>query len=179
MSSQEIGIRKISDEDAVAVFNLIKGIYASTDMMCQPFSEKYPDIASFTSEVAAYENTNGAVFLIADSAQGPVGYVTVNPVKAAKLCHTAYLNMGVDESARGKSVGRALLLAAIAQLEADGIVEILYLNVRADNVPAVRLYESEKFETIAVLNRDTKIADCYYDGLLMRRFTSVERLGDS
>ena len=45
--------------------------------------------------------------------------------------------------------------------ESQGL-EILYLMVRADNVPAVSLYEKRGFETQAVLDYDTKIGNQYY-----------------
>jgi len=166
---QQLRIRNISDNDILAAYNLTQAIYASTDMMCEPFSEKYPDVASFEWEVNEYRRTRGAVFLLAELKEGLAGYVTVRPQAAAKLSHTAYLNMGVSESARGKSVGRSLLSAAVSRLQADKLIEILYLNVRADNHSAVRLYESAMFETLAVLNRDTKFDGKYYNGLLMRR----------
>jgi ribosomal protein S18 acetylase RimI-like enzyme len=170
MIREQLLIRGITDNDSVATYELIRDIYDSTDMMCQPFCEKYPNFASFESEINDYKSTPGAVFLIAELPTGLVGYTTVRPQNAAKLAHTAYLNMGVGESARGNSVGRSLLSAAISYLEAEKLIEILYLNVRADNVSALRLYESANFETIALLNRDTKFGGKYYDGLLMRRF---------
>jgi len=42
--------------------------------------------------------------------------------------------------------------------------------VRLDNAPAVCLYKKMGFEELAVLSRDTKIGDAYFDGLLMRKF---------
>lgn len=174
MNQQQLRIREVSGiVDRKAAYDLVREIYASTDMMCQPFEEKYPDFASFEAEVSDYIATAGASFLVAEDQDGLVGYVTVRPVPAAKLAHTAYLNMGVGKNARGKSVGRSLLAAALERIEFDGLIEILYLNVRADNLPAVKLYESTGFETIAVLTRDTKIDGKYYDGLLMRRFISL------
>lgn len=170
MNRNQLVIRAITGNDCLSAYNLIRDIYASTDMMCQPFSDKYANVASFESEINEYMSAPGAAFLIAELPVGLVGYITVKPAAAAKLAHTAYLNMGVSEGARGKSVGRSLLSAAISRIEADKLVEILYLNVRADNVSAVRLYESANFETIAVLDRDTKFDGKYYDGLLMRRF---------
>lgn len=169
-NQEKLHIRDICQDDFAAAYQLIKEIYASTEMMCQPFSEKYADTDSFESEVAGYQASEGAIFLVAENTEGLVGYVTVKPVSAQKLAHTAYLNMGVSEAARAQSVGRELLSAALERTERGGVVEILYLNVRADNVPAVKLYESARFETIAVLTRDTKIGEKYYDGLLMRRF---------
>jgi ribosomal protein S18 acetylase RimI-like enzyme len=178
MNRPQPQIRDISASDCLTAYDLTRGIYASTDMMCQPFFEKYPNFASFASEVNEYRTTAGAVFLVAEVSQSLVGYITVKPNPAAKLSHTASLNMGVSESVRGQSVGRQLLSAAVTRLETDKLIEILYLHVRADNSPAVKLYESAQFETIAVLTRDTKIDGRYYDGLLMRRFidsTNVKR----
>ena len=60
--------------------------------------------------------------------------------------------------------------AALEKLRAEGIIEILYLTVRADNIAAIRLYERCGFEKLARLERDTQIGDKYYDAVLMRRF---------
>ncbi len=166
----DLKIRRLTHDDFENAYSLVRDIYASTDMMCQPFEEKYPDFEAFERDLNEHDATEGAFFLVAQTSHGLVGYVTVKPVSAAKLAHTAYLNMGVSENSRRKAVGRALLSAALAQIVADGKIEILYLNVRADNFAAVKLYLSEKFEVIAELEKDTKIGDRYYTGLLMRRF---------
>ena len=88
--------------------------------------------------------------------------------------YKAELTMGVSPEARGLGIGRALLDAALSKLRADGVIEILYLTVRADNIAAIRLYERCGFEKLALLERDTQIGDRYYDGVLMRRFIEKE-----
>ncbi len=165
-------IRPITIADSHATYDLIKDIYASTEMMCQLFSDKYPNVVDLENEIEDFQNSPGSFFLLAENDTGPVAYITVRTQGSAKLSHTAYLHMGVSGNARGNSVGRKILKEAIDRIESDRIIEILYLNVRADNVAAVHLYESAGFETIAVLNRDTKFEGKYYDGLLMRRFMS-------
>ncbi len=172
MLQSEPTIRDLQDLDSdyQLVFDAMRDIYGSTDMMCQPFEQKYPDFENFKSSVRNGNACPGAIFIIAEANAECVGYITVSPVPATKLAHTAYLNMGVKEGQRGKSLGRKLLTAALDRIKSEKIIEIVYLNVRADNEPAVKLYESASFDTIAVLTRDTKIGDKYYDGLLMRRF---------
>ena len=44
--------------------------------------------------------------------------------------------------------------------------------VRADNFPAIKLYQQKGFETLAALEKDTKIGSQYFDGILMRKFAS-------
>jgi ribosomal protein S18 acetylase RimI-like enzyme len=78
--------------------------------------------------------------------------------------------MGVAAAVRGQGWGRRILAAALARAEASAVLEIVYLMVRADNLPAVRLYAAAGFETLAVLASDTRVGDRYHDGLLMRRF---------
>lgn len=166
-----LSIRSVSPQaDARALYQLMDEIYASTDMMCEELTDKYPSVEHLRSDLEESANAPGALFLIAQEADSLLGYICVKPLRQAKLAHTAYLNMGVAASARGKKLGRVLLDAAMRQIEIDGIIEIVYLNVRQDNEPAVRLYESSGFETISVLERDTKFNDRYFTGLLMRRF---------
>ena len=44
--------------------------------------------------------------------------------------------------------------------------------VRADNFAAVKLYQQKGFETLATLEKDTKIGNQYFDGILMCKFAS-------
>jgi hypothetical protein len=45
--------------------------------------------------------------------------------------------------------------------------------VRADHETAVALYATAGFERLATLQRDTRIGERYFDGLLMRRFVGT------
>lgn len=166
-----ISMRSIEPEqDTASVYQLMDEIYCSTEMMCEKLSEKYPNHESLRADLEEYQSSAGSFFLLAEDGAAKLGYICVKTLKQSKLAHTAYLNMGIASQARGKKLGRTLLTAALDRIKQDGVVEILYLNVRQDNVSAVRLYESFGFETIAVLDRDTKYDGQYFTGLLMRLF---------
>ena len=73
--------------------------------------------------------------------------------------------VAVVQSAKGRGIGRTLVSTLIHRLE-DADINRVYLEVRADNTPAMSLYQSLGFEQIAVL------ADYYADaihGIRMRR----------
>ena len=78
--------------------------------------------------------------------------------------------IGIDPSARGRSLGRLLAQRVCDRLAERGITRI-YLEVRKFNSPAIQLYKSLGFETRAMLPG-------YYgsgvDGLRMRRLTGSE-----
>ena len=81
--------------------------------------------------------------------------------------------MGVAKAGRGQGLGEMLLTAGLAQATASPVLEIVYLMVRTDNIPAIALYRKMGFETLAILERDTKIDAAYFDGMLMRRFVDT------
>ncbi len=66
--------------------------------------------------------------------------------------------LGVLESARGQGIGAALVERALADFKARGVTSI-FLEVRADNPTAIRLYERANFHDIA------RRKDYYSDGM--------------
>ena len=63
-----------------------------------------------------------------------------------------------------------LVDAAFEKIQSENIIEIVYLMVRVDNLSAVKIYQQKGFETVATLEKDTKIGSQYFDGILMRKF---------
>src|SRR6185369_15814645 len=75
--------------------------------------------------------------LIAEEQGRPVGYLYLQALR--ETGHVRHVV--VSPEARGEGVGRALMAAAAERFRAAGAREWA-LNVKPDNVPAVRLYES-------------------------------------
>jgi GNAT superfamily N-acetyltransferase len=151
-----------------ALYALVREVYATSDYMSEAVDERYPCALSLAAEIGGVAGRPGGLFLVAEIARQPRGFLIVEPRRAARLRHTADLHMGVRSGARGLGIGRALVAAAQERVTRSGAVELVYLMVRADNAAAIRLYERAGFATIAKLARDTKIGECYYDGVLMR-----------
>ena len=59
------------------------------------------------------------------------------------------LTLAVEPAVRRRGTGRALVRAAVAAAETAG-ARAIFLEVAADNAPAVALYEGEGFERAAV-----------------------------
>jgi GNAT superfamily N-acetyltransferase len=85
---------------------------------------------------AQFEEHTLPLALIAEEAGAPVGYAHWRLYgETAHVVHVI-----VEESARGKGVGRALLDEVRRRVTATGGSR-WYLNVKSDNAPAIRLYE--------------------------------------
>ncbi len=155
------------------LYALYQDVYSSSEGMSETLEDKYPCLDDFEEDLVALKRLPGAIALAVEVAGRSVAYLTIRPRRQSRLRHTADINMGVAHSARGQGLGNLVLQAGLKHASASSELEILYHMVRSDNAPAVCLYKKMGFEELAVLSRDTKIGDAYFDGLLMRKF--VER----
>ena len=104
-----------------------------------------------------------SIFLVAENTEPRViGYVVVLKV----IDESEILNIAVDPGDRGKSIGSALLDAAIEMASEAGAVET-FLEVRESNAAARGLYESRGFTEIA--RRRGYYRNPVEDALVLRR----------
>ena len=165
---------RIADHSSCSIktlYNLIRDVYQTSGFMSDEFNEKFRSFTFFETFLFDFEEMPGAFLLVAFDDEKPAGYLSLEPKRAFRLKHTAWLNMGVSEKHRGKGIGKMLVDAAFEKIKTEKIIEIVYLMVLADNFPAVKLYEQKGFENLATLEKDTKIGNEYFDGILMRKFT--------
>jgi ribosomal protein S18 acetylase RimI-like enzyme len=168
--TDHLSIQEYSEFNPHELFMLFRDIYLSSAFMSDDFDRKFPTSEDFTRHHAMILNKPGSVAKIPVFGQKPVGFLIVDPNEAKHLSHTSWVNMGIAENYRGKGIGNVLLAAGINQVKKQNIIEIIYLMVRAENTGAIRLYENSGFVKLVTLERDTKIGDAYFDGILMRRF---------
>ena len=163
-------INPLSQYPIAELYAMFRDIYSSSAGMSETLEERYPTRKSLAEEINSLVNQAGTIALAAEIASRPVGYLTIKPRRQAKLSHTADLNIGVIEAMRGAGIGNTLLKTGITRALASAELEIIYLMVRADNTPALRLYEKNGFSRLATMKNDIKIGNDYFDGLLLRRF---------
>lgn len=93
-----------------------------------------------------------------------VGYAGLSVAGRKPDFETSVHTIGVDPRWQGRGVGTALLLALLAV--ADGLSAPVFLEVRTDNVPAIRMYESHGFTRMGLRKRyyQPSNADAYTMG---------------
>ncbi|TWT78874.1 ribosomal-protein-alanine N-acetyltransferase [Planctomycetes bacterium CA13] len=163
-------VRDFNRYCAGELYSLYRDVYSTSEGMSGTLEDKYRDRVSFEEDITILQSLPGGIALAAGTAQKPDAYLTIRPRTQSRLRHTADLNMGVAQSARGKGFGEQLLRAGLKRATTSQELEIVYLMVRTDNEPAIRLYQKMEFETLTILSRDIKTTDAYYDGILMRKF---------
>ncbi len=141
-------------EDAQALLGFLKVVGGESDNLTfgaegLPFS---------VEEEAAYiesMNQNGNLLLLAKYEDRIVGNVSISRFPR-RMSHRAELGITVLKAEWGKGIGRELMRQAIEHAKAQGL-EIISLEVRSDNVRAIRLYEKCGFQKIGTFPGSLKI----------------------
>ena len=95
-----------------------------------------------------------------------VGWCDVLPAWPAAVQHRGSLGLGVLAAYRGQGVGRRLMAATLAQARSKGLTRV-ELEVRADNAPAIHLYESMGFVHEGCKRNGNRLDGVYCDSLTM------------
>jgi RimJ/RimL family protein N-acetyltransferase len=130
-----------------------------------------PSLSRVRSFVLQNLRSGTAQFVAVDGSR-VVGWCDITPRTHETLRHGGVLGMGVAASHRGRGVGAALLRATLDAALARGLTRI-ELTVRADNHPAIALYQRHGFELEGRMRRYMIVDGVACDALLMARGPQV------
>ena len=100
-----------------------------------------------------------------------VGWADIFPAWAYAVSHCGSLGMGIHPNYRRQGLGARLLAACIEKAWAKGLTRI-ELEARADNVPALALYEKFGFKHEALKEKAMRFDGTYFDAVQMRLLRS-------
>lgn len=129
-------IREMTDKD----------IFDVADLELQCFGKK--DIENLEKCIKD-PNYN---YLVADNDGLVVGFLSY--IDACD--HAEVISIGVDKMYRNRGIGKELSSSMVSNLKKNKIPE-LFLEVRVDNIYAIKLYDKIGFEAISIRKK-------YYDG---------------
>ena len=157
-------------EDAEELLALLRQVGSETDNLT--FGAEGP---AFTIEQereylrAMAENPTSA-FFVARLDGRMVGSLSFRAMTLARASHRAEMGISVLQECWGKGVGSRLMEAAIDFAKNNAGVEIISLEVRADNTRAQALYRKYGFEEIGRFPGFFKIDGKWVDFLLMNLY---------
>ena len=96
-----------------------------------------------------------------------------------RLSHLGHIGMSSDKAYWGSGLGSAMMEALIDWAEQNPVLELLELDVFADNERAIRLYTGMGFVKVGTVPGRAKYADgSRKDGVIMYRLLREGRRGD-
>ena len=115
------------------------------------FEEAPPTLAEMAERHAAVR-ARGLPWLVAEEDEGVVGYAYAGPFRTrAAYRYTVEDSVYVAEAARGRGVGKALLLALVDECERLGLRQMVGVIGDSGNGASIRLHRACGFELKAVL----------------------------
>ncbi|HEY5011038.1 MAG TPA: GNAT family N-acetyltransferase [Acidimicrobiales bacterium] len=145
MSSAEVVIRPLDDDDWDRVFEIFTTVVAEGETYA------YPDALSSEAAHALWvEGPPGqAVVALRDGVI--LGTAKFGPNRPARGSHVATASFMVASDARGSGVGRAMCAYVIAAAKEQGYAAMQFNAVVSTNVHAIELYRQLGFVTIGTV----------------------------
>ena len=111
-----------------------------------------------------------SVFLLAEGEGQILGNVSLSADNRVRMRHRGQIAISVRREVWGQGIGSALMQAAIDHARQFPELEILNLEVRQDNLRAIRLYEKFGFHKVGTDPALMKIGGEYidYDSMQLR-----------
>jgi RimJ/RimL family protein N-acetyltransferase len=160
-------IRRSHPDDAEEILGYLKTVGSESDNLLfgaegMPFTvEQEREFLAKTAEAKTSIMLTGLV-------DGRiVSVVNLNSPSRERIAHTADIGVSVLKAYWNAGVGTAMVGALIDFARSTGVIEIVHLEVRADNVHAIQLYEKVGFVPIGRYPRRIRIGGDYFDTLLM------------
>jgi putative acetyltransferase len=157
-SGTQIEVRAVEPTDAADVHKIMSQPQAIRGTMATP----YASLAR--RQKALSDIPSNALRLAAAMDRKVVGVAGLDRSELPRLNHTATLSIAMHDAYAGQGVGSALMGAIVEAADRWWNLVRLELEVYADNVRAIALYERFGFEREGLLRarawRDGEYADC-------------------
>ena len=165
----KITIRPATEEDAAAFAKVFSDRSAANGTLQHPYTSTEVWRTRLAGNVGARQVTFAAV--VNGRIVGNAGLHPINDNPRQK--HVCSLGIAISSAYQGRGVGRALMRACLDFADNWANYARVELTVHADNVRAVKLYESLGFKYEARLRDFSFREGGYVDALLMGRVTQA------
>lgn len=163
----DIIIRKATPADAPAVLDYLNKIGGESDQLL--FTEGAFSTTSIAEEAAIIQQlTTGinSTMLLALDGQQVISVSTLNGSSRPRAAHRTSLALSVCRSHWNRRIGYKMLISLI-DVAKEKHLDVIDLEVKADNQAAIHLYQKAGFTEIGRYPQFLKIEGQYYDGILM------------
>ena len=140
-----IAVRTGTQADAAALIEHTQAVLADGAGMCMVSSEFDMTIDAEQRWVETYETDSKRLLLVAEADGDVIGLLECHPLPRKMLQHVAEFVMSIHPAWRGIGIGRFLIDGLLTWARRTESLAKLTLSVRADNAPAIALYERHGF----------------------------------
>ncbi len=143
-------IRAAHPDDAAAILELSKIIGSESDNLSYGSAGLPYTVEQEEAFLASCQNAERQMFYVAFADGELVGTANFSALNSPRMAHRGTIGISVRKSHWGSGISQALMRELLRFAKEIANVEIVFLEVRSDNLRAIKLYEKFGFEKTGV-----------------------------
>ena len=163
----KIEIRPARPEDAAAILELSKVFGSESDNLSYGSAGLPFTVEQEEAFLASCKNSERQCFYVALADNELVGTCNFSALSSPRMAHRGSIGICVRKSHWGKGVAPKMMETLLTFAQERAKVDIVFLEVRSDNLRAIKLYEKFGFEKTGVYPGFMKINGEFIDFDLM------------
>lgn len=160
-------LRHVETEDAQKVIDFVQGFVYDSEFVPLVEGEFNPTLEEEIALLKTYIDSKNKLFLVAEYDEKIVGNINLDGHHRKILQHTAVFGMGMWKEWQNTGLGTAILENAIRWAKENPILEMLWLQVYAENEAGLALYRKMGFTEHGRTPNFFKQNGRYHDEVLM------------
>ncbi|OHE42247.1 MAG: hypothetical protein A2Y16_03520 [Tenericutes bacterium GWF2_57_13] len=163
-------IRRAAPSDAEALLSYLKIVGGESDNLLFGAEGVAYAIEQERDLLGKLAEAKTSAMFIGTVGDRVVSVVNLNAPTRARTAHTSEIGVSVLRSYWNQGVASAMLEHLVAFARSTGILKVIHLSVRCDNVRAVHVYEKLGFVHIGTYERYMQIDGAFIDVFLMNLY---------
>jgi RimJ/RimL family protein N-acetyltransferase len=143
--NSEVVIREATIHDAAEMIQCIKVYVAESQYMVMLPEEFSLTLHQGREWIQAFIEADNSLLIVAERNGTILGNLDITGAKRKRILHNGLVGMGMLPEYRQRGLGSLLLQAGIDWAKRNPYLERLWLQVIADNDPAIKLYKKHGF----------------------------------
>lgn len=167
-NNEIVTIQTCNVEDAEELLKTVKTYLADSEYIPVKPEEFTVSIENEKHRIKSFLEYDNSLLLIAKKGNKILGNIDITGSQKKVIKHTAVIGMGMLKECRNIGLGTALLRKGIEWAKKNPVLEILWLQVYAENTAGVTLYKNAGFEVNGIQKKFFKPNDnIYFDNVIM------------
>lgn len=158
-------IEKATPSDAEEIIAYLKQVGGETDNLTFGGEGLPITVEAEAAYIAQLENPHEGIMLVAKENGKIIGNANINRLPR-RMSHRGEVSITVVKEYWNRGIG-SQLMGEIIHFAKENAFEILDLQVRSDNLPAIHLYEKHGFQKLCTYPAFFKIGDQFVDFMYM------------
>lgn len=166
-NDEKITIRKLESRDAKKVLEYLCLVGSETDYLLMDGQGLKIEIDEEERILERYQHHENSLLLGCFIGEELIAVSNLSVKDRQKIKHISTVGISVKKKYWHQGIGRNMMEFMIDFAQKSEQIEVIQLEVRSDNIRAVKLYKSLGFHNIGVIPKAMKIGEKYYENIMM------------